>query len=142
MIQHFHVDGFRAFRGLRLSNLKAVNLIVGQNSAGKTTILEALRLYLSEDSWIQMAELLSSREEFSFKGRRKRDQSSIIDAPPLAFESLFFGRPQLDTNPAFTMGSGSRNNLEVRFSWLRRVEDEVDASVRYTPAHDSSSIKT
>jgi len=39
--------GFRGFEQFELSNLRPVNLLVGKNNCGKTSILEAVDLLLS-----------------------------------------------------------------------------------------------
>src|SRR5438045_9351098 len=62
-----HIDGFsiHQFRGiqdLKLEGLGQINLLVGDNNSGKTSVLEALSLYsnpLEERRWRQVA---NSRE--------------------------------------------------------------------------------
>lgn len=44
MINSFNIDGFRGIRDLSVNNLNSVNLIVGDNNSGKTSVLEALLL--------------------------------------------------------------------------------------------------
>lgn len=44
MISNLTIKGFRAFRELRVDPLTRVNLFVGPNNAGKTTVLEAVEL--------------------------------------------------------------------------------------------------
>lgn len=44
MLNEIKLENFRGFRSLELKELKRVNLIVGQNNAGKTSLLEALFL--------------------------------------------------------------------------------------------------
>lgn len=44
MIQKLTIHGFRCFRELSVEPLKRVNLFVGQNNAGKTSLLEAVEL--------------------------------------------------------------------------------------------------
>jgi hypothetical protein len=44
MISNLTIKGFRAFRELRIDPLTRVNLFVGANNAGKTTILEAAEI--------------------------------------------------------------------------------------------------
>ena len=44
MIDLLDIEGFRGFERLALPRIGQVNLIVGQNGVGKTTLLEALRL--------------------------------------------------------------------------------------------------
>jgi predicted ATP-dependent endonuclease of OLD family len=46
MIKSFDVRNFRGFRDLRLSDLTAVNIVVGKSASGKTALLEAIRLGL------------------------------------------------------------------------------------------------
>jgi AAA15 family ATPase/GTPase len=45
VLPSFGVRGFRAFRDLRIERLARVNLIVGKNNVGKTSLLEAVELY-------------------------------------------------------------------------------------------------
>ena len=42
MIKEFHVELFRKFRSINFNNLDRVNLFLGNNNAGKTTLLEAI----------------------------------------------------------------------------------------------------
>ncbi|ATB43918.1 hypothetical protein CYFUS_009399 [Cystobacter fuscus] len=60
-----HIQGFRAFKDLRLDNLGRVNLIVGKNNVGKSTLLEAIALYASGPEVIrELRNLLKARQEF------------------------------------------------------------------------------
>lgn len=45
MLDHIHIENFRLFRELDIPKVGQVNLITGKNNAGKTTLLEALRLW-------------------------------------------------------------------------------------------------
>jgi hypothetical protein len=47
MIKSLHAENFRCFKGLDLSDLKRVNVVVGVNATGKTALLEAIRLALA-----------------------------------------------------------------------------------------------
>lgn len=47
MIQNLKIQGYRCFRELSISELGKVNLIVGQNNSGKTSLLEALHFLAS-----------------------------------------------------------------------------------------------
>src|SRR5277367_899056 len=46
MIKSFRAKNFRCFEELDLSDLRRLNIIVGKNAAGKTALLEAIRLAL------------------------------------------------------------------------------------------------
>lgn len=49
MLTSLEIHGFRAFKVLRVSDLDRINLFVGRNNSGKTTILEAAEMLVSED---------------------------------------------------------------------------------------------
>jgi predicted ATPase len=46
MIESFEIENFRSFRQLKLTGLPRINILVGQSAAGKTSLLEAIRLAL------------------------------------------------------------------------------------------------
>src|SRR5262245_51282867 len=50
MLQQLHLQNFRGFESLELDGLRRVNLIVGRNNTGKTSVLEALYLLLKAQS--------------------------------------------------------------------------------------------
>jgi ABC-type branched-subunit amino acid transport system ATPase component len=47
MLKMFNAHNFRCFRKVELVDLRRVNIVVGKNAAGKTALLEAIRLGLS-----------------------------------------------------------------------------------------------
>lgn len=47
MLRDFSIRNFRGFNELRIPALGRVNLIVGKNSVGKSSLLEAIRIYAS-----------------------------------------------------------------------------------------------
>ena len=125
----FGVQGFRVLGRLEIAGLGAVNLFVGKNNTGKTTVLEALQLYFSSDPRAGIVRLLTGREEFSLsRAKRVLDGGNATDAGPvLSFEALFSGRPDMTSMPAFSIGplpDPQKNGLSVRFVWLRR--DYID----------------
>ena len=48
MIQHLHISGFKCFRDLQLPQLGQINLFVGKNNTGKSSVLEAVELFVSD----------------------------------------------------------------------------------------------
>ena len=102
-----------------------MNLIVGANNLGKTSLLEALSLYFSQGSRSRIVDLLLAREEFSFK--KLRLKSINARDVNLAYELLFFGRPNLDERPTFEIGPLWANlpYLRVSFTWLQELTEEL-----------------
>ncbi|MXX94012.1 MAG: AAA family ATPase [Chloroflexi bacterium] len=59
----FQIVGFRAFDDLTVSRLGRVNLFAGENSVGKTTFLEAVRLFAARGRVRVLQEILVERQE-------------------------------------------------------------------------------
>lgn len=69
MIASFKVLNYRQFADLEMSGLKRVNLVVGENGVGKSSLLEALWLYNSAGSYTDtVLDIISSREEVWRRG--------------------------------------------------------------------------
>lgn len=57
-LQELYIESYRAVRGLRLQQFGRMNLLVGSNNAGKTSVLEAVGLLarpLDPGQWVQTA---------------------------------------------------------------------------------------
>jgi ABC-type nitrate/sulfonate/bicarbonate transport system ATPase subunit len=57
------VKNFRAFRRLLIPSLRRVNLIVGKNGVGKSTVLEAVRAYAGRGDPAVLYDILKERHE-------------------------------------------------------------------------------
>ena len=81
------VSGFRGINSLRVPSLRRVTLFVGKNGVGKTTLLEAIRIYASRGRASELANILHNRGEISTATNERGEE---IDSPN--FLALFFGR--------------------------------------------------
>ncbi len=98
-----NVFGFRPFERLELKNLSRVNLVVGKNSLGKTSLLEAISIFSAEGSPARIRDLLVNRGEISLDTRSDADADSG-SAEGFSYESLFYGRPDLaEACPSFSI---------------------------------------
>ena len=105
------IKGFRGIADLSVPRLGRVTLIAGVNGVGKTTLLEAVRVYAARGSYAVLSSILGSREEFT--GILDEDGDEI-SAPDL--ESLFFGRqPKADSYISIGPVEGKRT-LSIRFA--------------------------
>ena len=48
-LTQLNIRGFRGFKDLKVNGLRQVNLIIGRNDAGKTSLLEAIYLLEATD---------------------------------------------------------------------------------------------
>ena len=47
MLTDICIEGFRGIRSMELNNLHPLNLMIGENNSGKTSVLEAIQLLKS-----------------------------------------------------------------------------------------------
>jgi hypothetical protein len=66
MLESFTIENYRSFKKFTLSQLGRVNLLVGENNGGKTSILEAIYLYSSYPKLNALLKILNCRGEFSW----------------------------------------------------------------------------
>ncbi|MGU3401351.1 AAA family ATPase [Brucellaceae bacterium D45D] len=135
-LESLRINGFRGFRDLTIDHLGRVNLFVGKNNSGKTSIIEAVQLYFSGVDRAQLVQLLLNRDEFKL--------GSKTSETALAVESLFYGRPDLEREaPQFAIGpidTHRSNILLVKFEWLEERVDTSDGLTRYVPTHTTPDL--
>jgi len=90
MMKSLHIDNFKNLKSLRIDRLSRVNLIVGKNNVGKSTLLEAISVFLANGSEDHLRKLLANRGEDIVT-------SSDIDAKTVKahYLSLFNGRKEI-----------------------------------------------
>ncbi len=65
MLQSLKIEGFRGFQNFEMANLGRINLLVGKNNSGKTSILEAILIYVSKLDIGKIQKILDPRGEYS-----------------------------------------------------------------------------
>jgi hypothetical protein len=147
ILDSLEIRGFRCFRHLQIERLGRVNLIVGKNNVGKTSLLEALWLFAQRNpSFIW--ELLEDRNE---------SERAVVDAEGLdptqdrltAVSQLFFGRNHAtDDQETIEIGAVGQNGnrLKLKTTWANngRLVSETPshnpAVVRESPMPDSGAV--
>lgn len=77
MLKSLHIKNFRCFEDLTIPSLGQVNLIVGKNNSGKSTLLEAIAVFAQGGSTKSIKNLLNKRHEF-FNGAIYQDNKKNI----------------------------------------------------------------
>ncbi len=65
MLKDLSVSNYRCFRDFQVSDLAQVNLLVGMNNSGKTSLLEAIYLLVNQGDYRCLADLLRYRGELA-----------------------------------------------------------------------------
>ncbi len=117
MLRDFSIRNFRGFRELHIPALGRVNLIVGKNSVGKSSLLEAVRIYASNGVPEVLWDAVTSRDEHK---QNKRAGQAIL--------GLF--HDGADIQEGIEIGpKGEGIVIRVQF---RRASPAEDGTVQYT----------
>ena len=122
-LDSLRIAGFRGIDQLEIPRLGRVALLAGRNGVGKTTVLEALRVYASRGQLETLREVLSYREELT----TLHDEDGDRDSTP-ALDRLFHRNGRIGST--VTIGPVSSGpqltvNLAVEMSDLYEEEEEV-----------------
>ncbi|HVZ37658.1 MAG TPA: AAA family ATPase [Candidatus Kapabacteria bacterium] len=137
--ESLEVNNFRGFSHLVVEQLGRVNLIVGKNSVGKSSLLEALWLYAQRGSLRTIEELLISRDELSSSRVRSELDWEKIET---AIRSLLHGRADIRRGgAAIRIGPLDTPDrlLALNIGWYRRRKEEdgaVGVAVQSSPSSE------
>jgi predicted ATPase len=104
MFNSISIHGFRCFESFSLSNLSRINLLVGKNNSGKTSVLEAIQLLASDARLEVLRDSLLSRGEYMFSEERSRRRD-------LDIKHLFSGHT-LRQGSSFTLSAETEQGTE------------------------------
>ena len=86
-LQSLSIEGFRGIRELSIPRLGRATLLAGRNGVGKTTVLDAVRVYASRARLTALSELLMGREEIAVR----KDADGVESRPSTAGPSFTGG---------------------------------------------------
>ena len=111
MLTDLSIKNFRLFEKFKIDNLARVNLIVGKNNVGKSTLLEAIQLLVSQGSPQALFEQLEARGEISLYEKSFH---------PIGYDisHLFFGH-RLKNGTTVEMKASGAHDLSLKISFDR-----------------------
>jgi hypothetical protein len=120
----FEVEGYRGIRHLQLPELGRVNLFVGKNNAGKTSLLEAVRIHAEQNPVSAIGNFLRDRANYNslrhrfLTGGDSIDEEDLLQAFRLA-ENLFFREDAEYDQPriAFRATGGLGGETRLSLPW-------------------------
>ncbi|MCP5526347.1 MAG: AAA family ATPase [Verrucomicrobiales bacterium] len=161
MFEHVLFQNFRCFESISLKQLRRVNLVVGANNAGKTTLLEGLFLMrgahnpeisLRLNVWRGVQQFATTWDEmwgWLFFGKRTdrtielsaqdtdglEETVSVRITPPREFEVSVSGQDELP------LSSSRRSSAQTTEEGARRIALEVELCDLMIDYHDSEGRK-
>lgn len=129
MLKTVTIENFRAFESFRLQNLGRLNLLVGKNNSGKTSILEAIQLLCSPNDLEPLLDTMGSRGESFWNDQ---DQEHKLDVRHL------FHDHKIQLNRQCTV-SGEHENIQAEFRASIAVHDEdKESDLSFEDNHKSN----
>ena len=89
VLDSLEIKNFRAFKHLKIEKLGRVNLIVGKNNIGKSSVLEALWLFARRGEPALIWDILGARNE---SGSAMSNLPPNVDERISSIKYLFYGR--------------------------------------------------
>lgn len=100
MLESLEIKNYRNLKHLQIEELGRVNLITGKNNTGKSSLLEAIAVYVTEGNPNIIHELLIERGEFYKSSEKNMLQDNIR-----SLSSLFTNRiVDYDSNHYISIG--------------------------------------
>jgi hypothetical protein len=127
ILDSIDIENFRAFQHLHVDRFKRIDLIVGKNNIGKSTLLEAIWLYANRGAPTVIWQLLESRNEGNrpagpvraTPGSDNEDSSDALST----VKSLFYGRNSIK-NKSTTLHIGPVGSDTKQMAlWIELFED-------------------
>lgn len=114
MINSLKIQNFRMLEDFEVNNLGRVNLIVGKNNSGKSTVLEALRILAGNAHPSLLEDILIEHDE---KISKSLEADGLYEPP---FQTFFTGRnfPDEDQTEIHIKVSGPYTKKLIRMSHI------------------------
>ncbi len=141
MLDSLFVRNFRLFKKLEIERLSRVNLIAGKNNSGKSCLLEAVRVYMSNASPSVLVELISQRNELWELDIQDEEQNIHDYENPLRY--LFYGYhlPRAgDEGIQIGLLQDIQSNLCVRTQYYQVISSEDGRRIHIIPQQEIPDI--
>ncbi len=123
------IENFRGIKRLSIPRLGGVTLLAGHNGVGKTTVLEAIKVYSARARYAVLQGLLINREEFS--GTTGEDGANTLEPD---WGALFFGRDNSQSSKVFVGPKRVQDRLSLEtISLSEPTEQEIASLGRHLP---------
>jgi len=110
MLQSLKIEGFRGFQNFEMANLGRINLLVGKNNSGKTSILEAIQFLYAQNIDIFL-ETISYRGEFGWSESNLPSRTKVFEIC-----HLFPGHEIIPSKEIIIIGSRESHQESVTIS--------------------------
>lgn len=115
------IKNFRALKDFNVGKLGNVNLIVGKNNSGKSSVLEALRIYAGAAANPNLIEEIAAGHDERYRLTESEWESEPDELP---FENFFYGRKFPENDEIFITIGDDNNSLSIKHHYTKIIEVE------------------
>lgn len=128
LLPSLKIRNFRRFHDLEIPQLGRVTLVTGVNNVGKTSLLEAVSLYVSQADQRSLLRVLHARDETIKIPTRSSEGARLSQPDPIeALRHFLPGRPQVhDGIGPIEIGPLGGPSIGITVKWLRSEQIVVE----------------
>lgn len=123
MLKSLEIENFRSLESFKVKKLGQVNLIVGKNNSGKSSVLEALRIYAGRANGLLLEKIALSHNE---KYLLDEDEQDLFNTT-LPFEDLFSGRAFPENGAGILIGEIENPSSSLKIDRRFFVKKEISS---------------
>lgn len=115
-IQELHIKNFRAIKDTKIQFNPGLNILIGPNNAGKTTIIDVLRICLSKGDFNSKTLKL---EDFYKVTKKAKD-----DYPTIEFNLIFCIEEEFEKALFIELYNPINNTLDINFTFNYNIKNQ------------------
>lgn len=126
MLNSLKIQNFRCLSDFNVDQLGRVNLIIGKNNSGKSSLLEALRIYARRANPNLLRDIAASHDETFAPRSTIASEISQFDGDDLAFKSFFSQREFPSEDNSIYIGNQSETDfVKIEHSFYLDEYEEI-----------------
>jgi predicted ATPase len=139
MLRDLTIQNYRCFKDFHIDSLARVNLIVGMNNSGKTSLLEAIYLLVNQGNPRCLSELLDKRGEILPLRRPRLTLGGVLDNN-YQITHIFYGH-QISSDQVIHVQSQQESFLSIEIQLcLTKGQDQLSEEIPETEDIPESDV--
>jgi len=154
MLRDITIENYRLFEKFRLEGMTQINLLVGANNSGKSSLLEAIYLFVNQNEPAALLEILDMRGEitpdsFRYSSTRVRGGYQILhifrghilrEEHPIKISSLKELETSLTVSLVENYEEGNERQIKSSFEGIE--DDAVEPELRLVFSYNDDIIRS
>lgn len=125
MLKDIHIKNYRGIKDLKIKDFKRINLLVGDNNSGKTSVLEAALLLLTPKNPLSLAEI-SLKKDISVQAQNVNIQLNLSEEE--SWRKLSYSFFNAEAANHISIASGLKNNPTENPDYLLKIIQNTEVN--------------